>query len=326
VSNPIPVVICDDSNLARKQMAKALSHWNVDISYAEHGLTALEAIRIGKGDVLFLDLNMPIMDGYQVLERIRAEDLPTMVIVVSGDIQPEARRQVLAMGALDFIQKPFSEETVSEVLRRYGLLSELQDESDELPPEDTAVILPDYYQEIANVAMGRAGDRLARFLDAFVHLPVPVVESVTRSELEQQLKVSADQGKRVVSQGFVGAGIAGEAMISLPPESFESVAELLKLHYEATTEFENELLMDLANILIGAFLQSFARQLDIEFSCGTPVLLPAMTSLPSAGESWKETLSITIEYGLNEQRNSCELMLVFSEESLEPLRKLSKYF
>jgi chemotaxis protein CheY-P-specific phosphatase CheC len=307
-------------------MAKALSHWNVDVSYAEHGLTALEAIRIGKGDVLFLDLNMPIMDGYQVLERIRAEDLPTMVIVVSGDIQPEARRQVLAMGALDFIQKPFSEEIVSDVLRRYGLLSELQDENDELPLEDTAVILPDYYQEIANVAMGRAGDRLARFLDAFVHLPVPVVASVTRTELEQQLRTSADQGKRVVSQGFVGAGIAGEAMISLPPESFESVAELLKLNYEATTEFENEMLMDLANILIGAFLQSFARQLDIEFSCGTPVLLPAMTSLPSGGECWKETLSITIEYGLNEQRNSCELMLVFSEESLEPLRKLSKFF
>jgi len=326
VSSSIPVVICDDSNLARKQMARALSNWNVDITYAEHGLTALEAVRTGLGDVLFLDLNMPIMDGYQVLERIRSEDLPTMVIVVSGDIQPEAHEQVMALGALDFIKKPFSEEQVAEVLRRFGLLSELQDEHEMLSTEEIVVQLPDYYQEIANVAMGRAGDRLARFLGAFVHHPVPVVKTITRTQFEEKLKVSADWEKRIVSQGFVGAGIAGEAMIALPPESFESVARILQLEYEQSTAFENELLMDLGNILIGAFLQSFARQLDIEFSCGIPVMLPAMKQLPSAAESWQETLSISIDYGLNEDRDSCELMLIFSEESLEPLRKLSTFF
>jgi len=325
VSNPIPVVICDDSNLARKQMSKALSRWHVDITYAEHGLTALEAIRSGQGDVLFLDLNMPIMDGYQVLERIRKDDMPTMVIVVSGDIQPEAYRQVLKLGALDFIRKPFTEDEVAAVLRRFGLLQELEQE-DHAIPEDRAVELLDYYQEIANVAMGKAGDRLARLLGTFVHLPVPQVQTVTRTQVESRLKEAADEQRRIVSQGFVGAEVAGEAMLSLPQESLEPVAELLNIEFNGTPEVVNELLMDLSNILIGAFLKTFGKQLDIEFSCGTPVLLPPMKSLPSDAGSWEKTLSITIDYGLNEQRHSCELMLVFSEASLEPLQRLSSFF
>ncbi len=326
MSSPIPVVICDDSNLARKQMARALTHWNVDITFAEHGLTALEQIRAGRGDVMFLDLNMPIMDGYQVLERIRRDDLPTMVIVVSGDIQPEARKQVIEMGALDFIQKPFTEEIVSDVLRRYGLLSELSGEAVESQESDDTVALPDYYQEIANVAMGRAGDRLARFLNSFVHLPVPDVKTISRHTLEQKFKTSAELNDRIVSQGFVGAGIAGEALLTLPHDCFEPLAKLLEVEFRPTIELENELLMDVANTLIGAFLQTFAKQLDIEFSFGTPVILPPLKQLPTQGGHWEKTMAITIEYGLHERQISCELMLVFSEDSLPALRKLSDFF
>ncbi|HEY9150158.1 MAG TPA: response regulator, partial [Gammaproteobacteria bacterium] len=90
-----PVLICDDSSFARKQMARALpADWDIDISFAEHGREAIAAIAAGKADILFLDLNMPVMDGYEVLEAIRAGDLPTLVIVVSGDIQPEAHARV----------------------------------------------------------------------------------------------------------------------------------------------------------------------------------------------------------------------------------------
>ena len=92
----LPLLICDDSSFARKQMARSLPEaWDVAITYATNGSEGIEAIRAGKGDVLFLDLNMPVMDGYAVLSTIRKEDLPTIVIVVSGDIQPEAREKVM---------------------------------------------------------------------------------------------------------------------------------------------------------------------------------------------------------------------------------------
>ena len=74
---PLPVLICDDSALARKQLARILpAAWDIDVSFAEHGEEALELIAAGKGALTFLDLNMPVMDGYQTLEEIRRRDLP----------------------------------------------------------------------------------------------------------------------------------------------------------------------------------------------------------------------------------------------------------
>ena len=119
----LPVVICDDSSFARKQMNRALPEsWDVDITFASQGEEAISAIRAGKGEVMFLDLTMPILDGYGVLQIIKDEDLPSMVIVVSGDIQPEAFDRVKKLGALDFIKKPVDRETVVKVLTSYGVL------------------------------------------------------------------------------------------------------------------------------------------------------------------------------------------------------------
>jgi len=118
-----PILICDDSSFARKQMARALpKNWEVDITFAENGEVGLEAIRAGKGEVVFLDLTMPVLDGYGVLEAIKANDLPAMVIVVSGDIQPEAQERVRKLGAMDFIKKPTDNEKITQVLTQFGIL------------------------------------------------------------------------------------------------------------------------------------------------------------------------------------------------------------
>lgn len=118
------VLICDDSNFARKQIARSLpSNWQVDIHFAGDGLEGLEAIRAGKGDVVFLDLTMPNLDGYGVLKQIREEDLPSMVIVVSGDIQPEAQERVMKLGALAFIKKPIDTQKANQVLTEYGIIT-----------------------------------------------------------------------------------------------------------------------------------------------------------------------------------------------------------
>ena len=88
------------------------------------------------------DINMPVMDGYEVLEAVCKQDLNAMVIVVSGDIQPEAREKVMAFGALDFIKKPVSKEKIADILKKYGVINE----SDLLP--DPVVIIPPHWEEV----------------------------------------------------------------------------------------------------------------------------------------------------------------------------------
>ena len=119
----IPLLICDDSNMARKQVKRSLPEgWDVDVTFATNGIEGIEAIRAGQGEMVFLDLTMPEMDGYGVLEAIKNEGLKCIVIVISADIQPEARERVMTLGALDFVKKPINSDKLAEVLGRYGLL------------------------------------------------------------------------------------------------------------------------------------------------------------------------------------------------------------
>ena len=374
----IPLLICDDSNMARKQVARSLPDgWDVDISFATNGKEGIEAIKAGKGDVLLLDLNMPIMDGYQVLETIVKEDLPTMVIVISGDIQPEAHQRVTSLGALDFIQKPINKEKLTEILSAYGIYTQQQTRNDSLAAEDISApidavepvkltthehksasvkfapltqaadqaivenVVPqedffldadlrDCYQEIANVAMGQAGDLLARLLDVFVVLPIPNVNLIEVSELSMALSdVEEQDSTSGICQGFIGAGISGEALLILNDSSFKDVASLMNYKYEVDESTELELLMDLANVLIGACLNGVAAQLDMTFSQGHPVVLGQHKRISQLiatnSKKWKRTLAIEISYNIEDYPIKCDLLLLFTEESMKTLNNKISY-
>lgn len=120
----VPLLVVDDSSFARKQVIRALPKgWDIEISQAGNGEEALELIKQGKGEVVLLDLTMPVMDGFAVLESIKAQDLPAVVIVISGDIQPEAEARVMKLGALAFIKKPLDSDQLHQVLSDFGILS-----------------------------------------------------------------------------------------------------------------------------------------------------------------------------------------------------------
>nr|WP_228702844.1 response regulator [Marinobacter gelidimuriae] len=98
------ILICDDSEMARKQMARALpTALRHQVSFCRNGSEALAHIRNSVPDLLFLDLNMPDLDGYVVLEHLRSEQIELLTIVVSGDIQPQAKARVFSLGPWLFL-------------------------------------------------------------------------------------------------------------------------------------------------------------------------------------------------------------------------------
>ncbi len=322
------ILICDDSRFACKQLARSLpKHWDAAIRFAGNGEEALAIIRAGQAELLFLDLNMPVMDGYRVLEIIRKEDLPTLVIVVSGDVQPEAQARVRKLGALAFIKKPVDPRLVQTLLSEYGI--EIEHSAGRSEP-DIDISQGDCYQEIANVAMGRAADLLARVLGAFVRLPVPRVSMATIPELRQLLaKVDREAGVIAANQGFIGAGIAGEAFLLLDPSDLPDIAELLKYRAALTAQAELELLMDLSGILIAACLNGIAHQLDISFSQGPPTVWRRGDRLGERVElnvsHWEKVLTVEIEYLIETKDIRCTLVLLFTEDSLPALDERVSY-
>ena len=332
----IPILICDDSSFARKQMVRALpDNWDVCISFAENGEEAITAIKAGKADILFLDLNMPVLDGYGTLKIISEQDLPTLTIVVSGDIQPEAHKRVKAYGALDFIKKPTSKSKVKEILRNYGVLRDedlianeilneikIEDDDSRLRVSEDKLLHLDPYQEVANVAMGRAGDLLARVLGVKVQLPIPNVNILASSELHMMLKATEEnQGISAVCQGFIGSGLSGEALILFYDSSLDELAKLMKYEGEVNDAAEREMLVDLSNILIGAFLKGISDQLDLSFSQSHPELLGLHRNvndiINSEVRNWQEILAIEINYVIEDHDFKCDLLILITQQSLK---------
>lgn len=335
------VLICDDSSLARKQMARALpKNWNAEVTFAFDGRNALEKLRAGAGELLFLDLNMPEMDGYEVLDAIRKEDLPVLTIVVSGDIQPEARARVRKLGAIEFIKKPTDTGLVLKLLQDYGFLrpEDLVEEHEQSAASDTTnttstsapISLNDYLQEIANVAMGRSSDLLARLLRVFVKQPIPRVEMIARSELSMAISAAqADSNYSAVCQGFTGAGIAGEALLLFADASFNDMAELL--HYEDmdTESIQVEVLMDMSSILFGAFLKGIGDQLDLKLGLGHPTVLGQHRQIGDLLEHHstrhEKLLCIEISYELEDREISCDMLVLLTEDSVPFLEQRLQY-
>ncbi len=319
----ISVLICDDSLVARKQVAKCLPQdWEVNVHFAKHGEEAIQALCEGKGQVLLLDLNMPVMDGYQTLKAIQTQQLLTKTIVVSGDIQPEAKARVLALGAVDFIQKPVNSDELAKVLRKHNVLALAEDTPVE--PEGLDEHLRDCYQEVTNVAMGQAGDHLARIMNVFVKLPIPNVNLIEVSELHMMLSdIEQHEQTSGVCQGFLGDGISGEALCVLSDSSFGDVAKIMNIHENVDDEMQLEILMDVASILIGTCLSGLAKQLDMQFRQGHPMVLgqhQSVEELIKANKSnWRKTLAIELSYGLEGYNVQCDLLLLFTEDSLDML-------
>lgn len=182
----------------------------------------------------------------------------------------------------------------------------------------------DCLQEVSNVAMGQAGDHLARLLDAFVVLSIPHVELLSPADIAMAL--NALKGSDTVSgvcQGFLGGGLAGEAMLIFNDASFTDLAQLLRYDEEIDTHTEHELLMDAANVLTGACLKGIAEQLDVEFSFGPPLLLGQHLNidelLSNTNNNWKQALVIEINYRIENFNINCDLLLILTEDSMERL-------
>lgn len=328
MSKPLPVIICDDSLLARKQMQLALQQWQVDITLTENGLQALEAIRAGKGHLLFLDLNMPIMNGFDVLKRIQQEDLACITLVVSGDIQAESILKAKSLGALGLIAKPINENILKSSLQEFGLLDELKMKQNRSADSVTTLFesgqLYDSVREISNIAMGRSANDLAKALGSAVVLPVPKVDIMSMTELELVLNDYSDRpsGSTCISQGFIGPGAIGEALLIFENSNIDTWIDQLSTQSTPEANREHSTLMTLSQLLIGNFFHQLSHLFHLSFSQGFPVIFKLndeSLNLSASSRRHERYLVIEIEYRLSNTSAQCELLMFFTSNSIPTL-------
>jgi DNA-binding NtrC family response regulator len=118
---PTRVLIVDDSGTMRSIVRKILSvsRFALDIHEASEGLGALEQLRTGKFGLVFLDYNMPGLNGFETMSEIKRWNMNMAVVMMTSTLDSAIANRAHASGAFAFLKKPFYPADIDAVLERY---------------------------------------------------------------------------------------------------------------------------------------------------------------------------------------------------------------
>ncbi len=130
MSQPIKVLIVDDEASQRSGLAAMVSAWGMSPETAAEGNDALLKLNDFPADVIITDLNMPGMDGYGLLQRLRdMGDMPPAIVLTAFGNIDTAVKTVHELGAYWFLEKPLQPATLEALLRRAGAHATLRNEN-----------------------------------------------------------------------------------------------------------------------------------------------------------------------------------------------------
>jgi len=108
------ILIVDDEKNIRLTVSQALERLDLEIDGAVNGEEALEKIRANGYELVLLDLKMPGIDGMEVLRQVREFDRKLKVLIITAHGTVENAVEAMKLGAVDFIQKPFTPDEIRQ--------------------------------------------------------------------------------------------------------------------------------------------------------------------------------------------------------------------
>jgi FixJ family two-component response regulator len=119
---PIPVlfIVDDDQNFGRS-LKRLLSVKGFQAYYFGSAKAFLDSVPPGQKGIAIIDIHMPECDGFELMDKMHELHYEMPVIVVTGQSQADSRNVVLGRGAVGFLQKPFSDFSLLDVIEEQEL-------------------------------------------------------------------------------------------------------------------------------------------------------------------------------------------------------------
>jgi CheY-like chemotaxis protein len=117
------VLIAEDNRINQKVLLHLLANFGYVAEVAENGAEAVEKVKLQRYDIILMDVQMPVMDGFQATRQIRSlgPDLASIpIIAVTANAFQGERQQCLSAGMDDYLTKPIDKANLHEILRRWA--------------------------------------------------------------------------------------------------------------------------------------------------------------------------------------------------------------
>ena len=115
MNRPHRILVIEDEGHVARFIRDALTEIGYAVTVAAGGADALNKVTDAP-DLVLLDLNLPDMPGFEVLDRLRARSPALPVVIVSGNTDPMMAEAARALGAVDYVTKPFTLDRLSQVV------------------------------------------------------------------------------------------------------------------------------------------------------------------------------------------------------------------
>jgi len=124
-STPLKVLVVDDSNTIRRSAEIFLKQGGHEVLLADDGFDALAKINDYKPDLVFCDILMPRLDGYQtcaiIKRNVRFADIPVVMLSSKDGVFDKARGRMV--GSQEYLTKPFTKDQLLQAVQQFGMHS-----------------------------------------------------------------------------------------------------------------------------------------------------------------------------------------------------------
>jgi signal transduction histidine kinase/CheY-like chemotaxis protein len=117
--NGMQILLVEDVEFNVMVAEKMLQNWNAVVEVANNGEIAVEKVATNKYDIILMDLQMPVMDGYTATKKIRAFNTDTPIIALTASITMDIQGRAFEFGMNDCITKPFNPNDLLNIILKY---------------------------------------------------------------------------------------------------------------------------------------------------------------------------------------------------------------
>lgn len=186
------LLIAEDTASVQDILRRQLDHLGIEADFVKNGEEALEALKTGKYGIMFTDLHMPEIDGYQLVNSIRSSEVGSKkhfpIIVLTADVQMSQREIYMRYGFDECLLKPVSLGQLRRLLIRWRLLDETAIQNSNPPPESRSVISADSGKPPSAIdrdciiaQIGAFDNGTIEMMHMFADMTRPVIEKILDS-------------------------------------------------------------------------------------------------------------------------------------------------